>query len=93
ATICSGVCFENFFMIISLPAQQGAVTEDTIKPHGLFNPAQTNPSRGGNRILEEDPATGNNRNQGKCLGTKLGALHLRDGLTTPTRSGHQGMRN
>lgn len=31
----------NFFMVTSLPAQQGAVTEDTIKPHGLFNPAQT----------------------------------------------------
>ena len=26
-------------------------------------------------LLEADPATGNNRNQGKCLGTKLGALH------------------
>ena len=24
--------------------------------------------------MEEEPATGNNRNQGKCLGTKLGAL-------------------
>jgi len=35
-----------------------------------------NPGRGGNRILEAEPATGNNRNQGKCLGTKLGALHL-----------------
>ncbi|MBK4139233.1 hypothetical protein GWO53_01610 [Corynebacterium macginleyi] len=32
------------------------------------------PSQGGNRILEADPATGNNRNQGKCLGTKPGAL-------------------
>ncbi|GAB6953204.1 hypothetical protein JCM12107_21850 [Corynebacterium simulans] len=26
-------------------------------------------------LLEADPATGNNRNQGKYLGTKLGALH------------------
>ncbi|EFM44765.1 hypothetical protein HMPREF0277_0170 [Corynebacterium accolens ATCC 49726] len=25
--------------------------------------------------MEAEPATGNNRNQGKCLGTKLGALH------------------
>ena len=33
-----------------------------------------NPGRGGNRILEAEPATGNNRNQGKCLGTKPGAL-------------------
>jgi len=35
-----------------------------------------NPSRSGNRFLEAEPATGNNRNQGKCLGTKLGALQL-----------------
>ena len=34
-----------------------------------------NPSRSGNRILEAEPAASNNRNQGKCLGTKLGALH------------------
>ncbi len=26
--------------------------------------------------MEAEPATGNNRNQGKRLGTKLGALHL-----------------
>ena len=25
--------------------------------------------------MEADPATGNNNDQGKCLGTKLGALH------------------
>ncbi len=25
--------------------------------------------------MEADPATGNNKDQGKCLGTKLGALH------------------
>ena len=37
-------------------------------------PGISNPSRGGNRIVEEEPATGNNRNQGTCLGTKLGAL-------------------
>ncbi|AEX44375.1 transposase [Corynebacterium diphtheriae] len=24
--------------------------------------------------MEAEPATGNNKNQGKCLGTKLGAL-------------------
>jgi len=35
-----------------------------------------NPGRGGNRVLEAELATGNNRNQGKCLGTKLGALHM-----------------
>ena len=35
----------------------------------------SNPSRGGDRFLEEELATGNNRNQGKWLGTKLGALH------------------
>ena len=34
-----------------------------------------NPGRGGNRILEAEPAASDNRNQGKCLGTKLGALH------------------
>ncbi|MDK8678748.1 hypothetical protein [Corynebacterium accolens] len=39
-------------MIISLPAQQGAVTEDTIKPHGLFNPAQTNPDATSGKKLE-----------------------------------------
>ena len=39
-------------------------------------PGISNPGRGGNRILEEEPATGNNRNQGKCLGTKLGALQF-----------------
>ena len=39
-------------------------------------PGISNPGRGGNRIVEEEPATGNNRNEGKCLGTKLGALHL-----------------
>ena len=33
-----------------------------------------NPSRSGNRFLEAEPAARNNRNQGKCLGTKLGAL-------------------
>ena len=38
-------------------------------------PGIPNPGRGGNRIVEEKPATGNNRNQGKCLGTKLGTLH------------------
>ncbi|QRP21617.1 transposase [Corynebacterium macginleyi] len=32
--------------------------------------------------MEEDPATGNNRNQGKCLGTKLGALHIGARITT-----------
>ena len=32
------------------------------------------PSRGRHRILEAEPVTGNNRNQGKCRGTKLGAL-------------------
>ncbi|CAB0888510.1 hypothetical protein FRC0418_00211 [Corynebacterium diphtheriae] len=44
-----------------------------------------NPSRSGNRILEAEPAAleaepaaSKNRNQGKCLGTKLGALHKRD---------------
>nr|GKH17121.1 hypothetical protein CE91St29_14340 [Corynebacterium striatum] len=26
--------------------------------------------------MEADPATGNNNDQGKCLGTKLGALQL-----------------
>ncbi len=26
--------------------------------------------------MEADPATGNNKDQGKCLGTKLGALQL-----------------
>ena len=36
-----------------------------------------NPSRSGNRILEADPAARNNRNQGKSLGTKLGALQGR----------------
>ena len=35
-----------------------------------------NPSRSGNRFLEAEPAARNNRNQGKCLGTKLGALQL-----------------
>ncbi|WP_258867421.1 IS3 family transposase [Corynebacterium jeikeium] len=34
-----------------------------------------NPSRSGNRILGAAPAASNNRNQGKCLGTKPGALH------------------
>ena len=33
-----------------------------------------NPGRGRNRVLEAEPATGNNGKQGKCLGTKLGAL-------------------
>ena len=40
-------------------------------------PGIPNPSRGGNRIVEAELATGNNGKQGKCLGTKLGALHLR----------------
>ena len=35
-----------------------------------------NPSRSGIRFLEAEPAASNNENQGKCLGTKLGALHL-----------------
>ena len=35
-----------------------------------------NPGRSGNRILGPAPAASNNRNQGKCLGTKPGALHL-----------------
>ena len=35
-----------------------------------------NPSRSGNRFLEAEPAARNNRNQGKCLGTKLGALQM-----------------
>ena len=39
-----------------------------------------NPSRSGNRFLEAETATGNNRNQGKCLGTKLGALHTLSAL-------------
>ncbi|WP_455952617.1 hypothetical protein, partial [Arcanobacterium haemolyticum] len=39
-TICSGVCFENFFMLSSLPAPTGAVTEDTLKPDGLVFSAQ-----------------------------------------------------
>lgn len=34
-----------------------------------------NPGRGRNRVLEAEPAPSNNRNQGKSLGTKLGALH------------------
>ncbi|MGV0351973.1 hypothetical protein ACUY2G_13930, partial [Corynebacterium guaraldiae] len=34
-----------------------------------------NPGRSGNRILGPAPAASNNRNQGKCLGTKPGALH------------------
>ena len=38
-------------------------------------PGMPNPGRGGDRILEEELATGNNRNQGKYLGTKLRALH------------------
>ena len=29
------------------------------------------------RILEAETAASNNENQGKCLGTKLGALHRR----------------
>ena len=33
-----------------------------------------NPSRSGIRILEAEPAASNIENQGKCLGTKLGAL-------------------
>ena len=33
-----------------------------------------NPGRSGNRILGPAPAASNNRNQGKCLGTKPGAL-------------------
>ena len=37
-------------------------------------PGIPNSGRGGDRIAEEEPATGNNRNQGTCLGTKLGAL-------------------
>ena len=40
-----------------------------------------NPGRGRNRILEAEPATGNNRNQGKRLGTKPGALQI------PTQAG------
>ncbi|MCQ9341053.1 hypothetical protein NQ028_07850, partial [Corynebacterium phoceense] len=39
-------------------------------------PGIPNPSRGGNRILEAELATGNNGNQGKCLGTKPGALQV-----------------
>ncbi|MCG7448830.1 recombinase family protein [Corynebacterium aurimucosum] len=35
-----------------------------------------NPGRSGNRILGPAPAASNNRNQGKCLGTKPGALQL-----------------
>nr|WP_284864592.1 hypothetical protein [Corynebacterium sp. MSK156]MDK8786341.1 hypothetical protein [Corynebacterium sp. MSK156] len=41
-------------------------------------PGIPNPSRSGNRIVEEEPATGNNRNQGTCLGTKLGALQSKN---------------
>jgi len=40
------------------------------------------PSRSGNRFLEAEPAARNNRNQGKCLGTKLGALHTVGGNST-----------
>ena len=39
-------------------------------------PGISNPGRGGNRIVEEKPATRNNRNQGTCLGTKLGTLQI-----------------
>lgn len=46
-------------------------------------PGIPNPSRGGNRILEAELATGNNGNQGKCLGTKPGALQ-RSLLSTST---------
>ena len=35
-----------------------------------------NPGRSGNRILGPAPAASNNRNQGKCLGTKPGALQF-----------------
>lgn len=33
-----------------------------------------NSGRSGNRVVEATPATGNNRNQDKCLGTKPGAF-------------------
>jgi hypothetical protein len=33
--------------------------------------------------LEAEPVTGNNRNQGKCLGTKLGALQFSPALIPP----------
>ena len=36
-----------------------------------------NPGRSGNRILGPAPAASNNRNQGKRLGTKPGALQVR----------------
>lgn len=50
-----------------------------------------NPGRGGIRILEAEPATGNNGKQGKCLGTKPGALHFshESQQTAPTR--YQGL--
>ena len=34
--------------------------------------------------MEADPATGNNNDQGKCLGTKLGALHSQLGAVNFT---------
>ena len=37
-------------------------------------PGIPNPSQGGNRIVKEELATGNNGKQGTCLGTKPGAL-------------------
>ena len=48
-------------------------------------PGVPNAGRGGNRIVEEDPATGNNANQGKCLGTKPGALHTGKSVGMLTR--------
>ena len=41
ATICSGVSFENFFMITSIRAKQGLSRTDMIKPHILSNPNLT----------------------------------------------------
>ena len=58
-------------------------------------PGIPNPSRGGNRILEAELATGNNGNQGKCLGTKPGAVDIgvlavlsRTGRFQPTGTVH-----
>ena len=55
-----------------LPRLSGCRGGTKIDPtKGLGMP---NLNRGGNRIVESEPATGKSRNQGTCLGTKPGAL-------------------
>ena len=49
-----------------------------------------NPGRSGNRILGPAPAASNNRNQGKCLGTKPGALQIKQKNGKPYHPQTQG---